>query len=65
MKRFKKDEKVKQKEKGDISSMYYWGEETKLLAASWDGKIRLYDDNDATDEGTLKFKVEKHKDSVN
>lgn len=47
MKKFKKGEKSKNKDKDDISSMYYWGDQCVLLAASWDGNVRLYDDSDS------------------
>lgn len=65
MKKFKKGEKSKSKNKQDISSMYYWGEECMLLSASWDGNVRLFDDSDATEEGIKKYTMDKHKDSVN
>lgn len=58
MKKFRKGEKNKSKDKEDISCMYYWGEQTKLLASSWDGNVRLFDDNQAEDEGSLKYKEE-------
>jgi len=50
MKKFKKSKKRK-REKEDISSLFFWGDEKAkknlLIAASWDGKVRLYDDNTA------------------
>lgn len=53
MKKFKKNKKVK-RDKDDISSLYYWGEDDEdkpprniLIAASWDFKVRLYDDSTA------------------
>ena len=45
--------------------MFYWGEKTQLLSASWDGKVRLYDDNTTEEEGSIKYTMDKHKDSVN
>jgi len=60
MKKFKKGEKNKNKDKEDISSMYYWGEKCGLLAASWDGKVRLFDDSDSSEEGVKKFTMNKH-----
>lgn len=54
MKKFKKGDKSKNKDKEDISSMYYWGDSTILLSASWDGNIRLYDDSDSSEEGLRK-----------
>jgi len=65
MKKFKKGEKTKNKDKEDISSMFYWGEACVLLAASWDGNVRLYDDSDSSEEGIKKYTMDKHKDSVN
>jgi hypothetical protein len=46
MKKFKKSKKNK-KDKDDISSLYYWGGVGRniLISASWDGKVRLYDDS--------------------
>jgi WD40 repeat protein len=65
MKKFKKGEKSKNKDKEDISCMYYWGERTQLLTASWDGKLRLFDDNTTAEEGTIKYTMDKHRLSVN
>jgi WD40 repeat protein len=66
MKKFKKGEKSKNKDKDDISGMYYWGgKQCGLLAASWDGNVRLYDDSDSSEEGIKKYTMDKHKDSVN
>lgn len=66
MKKFKKGEKSKNKDKDDISGMYYWGgKQCGLLAASWDGNVRLYDDSDSSEEGVKKYTMDKHKDSVN
>lgn len=65
MKKFKKGEKSKNKDKEDISCMYYWGDKTYLISSSWDGKVRLYDDSSTTEEGTIKTTIDKHKDSVN
>ena len=71
MKKFKKSKK-KLKDKEDTCSLYYWGEDADdkpqrniLIAASWDGKVRLYDDSTAEREGSKRYKMEKHKDSVN
>ena len=36
-----------------------------MLAASWDGNVRLYDDSDSLEEGSKKYTMDKHKDSVN
>lgn len=36
-----------------------------MLSASWDGKVRLYDDNTTEEEGSIKYTMDKHKDSVN
>mmetsp|Transcript_21365 Transcript_21365/g.33043 ORF Transcript_21365/g.33043 Transcript_21365/m.33043 type:complete len:275 (+) Transcript_21365:1192-2016(+) len=65
MKKFKKGEKTKNKDKEDVSSMFYWGDACMLLAASWDGNVRLYDDSDSSEEGIKKYTMDKHKDSVN
>lgn len=66
MKKFKKGEKSKNKDKEDISSMYYWGgKQTILMSASWDGHIRLYDDSDSSEEGLRKQTTWHHKDSAN
>lgn len=77
MKKFKKRSKkgsVKKdkSEKEDISSLFYWGEDAEdkplrniLIAASWDGKVRLYDDSTADREGSRRYTMKKHRDSVN
>ena len=81
MKKFKKRSKKKEREKKDrvdkqdkedISSLFYWGEDAEdkpprniLIAASWDGKVRLYDDSTAEREGSRRYQMKKHKDSVN
>lgn len=64
MKKFKKGEKSKNKDKEDVSSMYYWGSQCVLIAASWDGNVRLFDDSDASEEGIKKYTMDKHRDSV-
>jgi WD40 repeat protein len=66
MKKFKKGEKTKNKDKEDVSAMYYWGSDNNnfVLASSWDGNVRQYDDTDATEEGVKKYTMDKHKDSV-
>ena len=64
MKKFKKGEKSKNKDKEDVSSLFYWGSECVLMAASWDGKVRLYDDSDSSEEGVKKYSMEKHQDAV-
>lgn len=64
MKKFKKGEKSKNKEKEDITSMYYWGKEAVLMAASCDGNYRLFDDMTTGEEGIKKYTFERHKDSV-
>ena len=70
MKKFKKGDKNdrhkhKPKEKQeDISSIFYWGSQSVLMAASFDGKVRLYDDGDSAEEGIKKYTMDKHKDSV-
>jgi hypothetical protein len=47
MKKFKKSKKNK-KDKDDISSLFYWGRgKNVLISASWDTKVRLYDDSTA------------------
>lgn len=68
MKKFKKTKKNKgKKDKDDISALYYWGDDGKniLISASWDGKVRLYDDSTADQEGSKRYTMKKHKDSVN
>ncbi len=68
MKKFKKSKKGK-RDKEDVSSLYFWGDEKAkrnlLISASWDGKVRLYDDNTADQEGAKRYTMKKHKDSVN
>jgi len=65
MKKFKKGEKSKNKDKEDITSMYYWGgDQSVLLSASADGNVRLFDDSDAKEEGIKKYTMDKHRDSV-
>ena len=68
MKKFKKSKKGK-REKDDISSLYFWGDEKAkrniLIAASWDSKVRLYDDSTADQEGAKRYVMPKHKMSVN
>jgi len=49
MKKFKK--KRKKNDMDDISSLYYWGAKTRLIAASWDTNVRSYDDNTSEQEG--------------
>jgi WD40 repeat protein len=51
--------------KDDISSLYYWGDKNILITSSWDGKVRLYDDSTADQEGSKRYTMPKHKDSVN
>jgi hypothetical protein len=79
MKKFKKNKKTGGKnggadlgkDKEDISSIYYWGEDNDqnprniLIAASWDGRVRLYDDSTAEREGTRRYTMKKHRESVN
>jgi WD40 repeat protein len=74
MKKFKKNKKTSSevsKDKEDISSLYYWGEDNDanprniLIAASWDGRVRLYDDSTAEREGTRRYTMKKHRESVN
>ena len=65
MKKFKKSKKTK-REKDDISCLYYWGSDKNILiSASWDGKIRLYDDSTSDQDGQKRYTMKKHKDSVN
>lgn len=68
LKKFKK-EKGKEKEKDDIASLIYWDDAdasiNNLIIASWDSKIRLYDDKDATREGTMRNTIDRHKKEVN
>lgn len=65
MKKFKKSKKHK-REKEDVSCLYYWGDKRNILiSASWDCKVRLYDDSTADQEGTKRYTMKKHKDSVN
>lgn len=66
MKKFRKGgPKSKSKDKEDISSLYYWGDQTVLLAASWDGCVRLFDDAEGGEEGEKRHTMERHKDAVN
>ena len=72
MKKFKKSKKKnkrKRTDKDDISSLYFWGDEEAkkniLIAASWDGRVRLYDDSTSEQEGAKRYSMKKHKDSVN
>ena len=78
MKKFKKrskknnDKKKDKSDKEDISTLYYWGEDAEdkplrniLISYSWDGKVRLYDDSTAEREGSRRYTMKKHKDSVN
>ena len=66
MKKFKKSKKKStKKDKDDISSLYYWGEKNILISSSWDGRVRLYDDSTADQEGSKRYSMKKHKDSVN
>lgn len=69
MKKFKKSKKNR-KDKNDVSSLYYWGGDPEnprniLISASWDTKVRLYDDSTADQEGMKRYTMKKHKDSVN
>lgn len=50
---------------GDVSSLYYWGEKTILLSASWDKIVRLSDDSTSKPEGDTRYNMDKHKKSVN
>jgi WD40 repeat protein len=70
MKKFKKEgPKPKSKDKEDISSLYYWGDQKKnintLLAASWDGNVRLYDDKQSGEEGDWRWTMDRHTNAVN
>lgn len=65
MKKFRKSKKTL-KEKEDISALYYWGDDRNILiSASWDSKVRLYDDSTSEQEGSKRYTMKKHKDSVN
>lgn len=65
MKKFKKSKKMK-REKDDVSCLYFWGNQKNILiSASWDNKVRLYDDSTSEQEGTKRYSMKKHKDSVN
>jgi len=66
MKKFKKGDKSVNKDKDDISSLFYYnsGQQCNLLAASWDGKVRLFDDSDSSEEGLKKYTMNKHMDAV-
>jgi WD40 repeat protein len=65
MKKFKKSKKSGKKEKNDISCLYYWPEKTSVISSSWDGKVRVFDDGTADQEGAKRYTMKKHKDSVN
>ena len=72
MKKFDKESpKSKSKDREDISSLYYWGVKDKdtnintLLAASWDGKVRLYDDTQQGEEGEWRWTMDRHTNAVN
>lgn len=73
MKKFKKSKRRKDHDKkdggnpdkGDISSLYYWGDKNILMASSWDRKVRLYDDSTADQQGSKRYTMKKHNDSVN
>ena len=66
MKKFKKSKKKKKDMMDDISCLYYWGDSKNILiSASWDGKVRLYDDSTSEQEGSKRFSMKKHKDPVN
>jgi len=41
----------KKKDKEEISSLCYWSGEVKLITASWDGLVRIFDDGEAAEEG--------------
>ena len=41
----------KKKDKEEISSLCYWQGEAKLITASWDGLVRIFDDGEAAEEG--------------
>jgi len=66
MKKFKKGDKSANKDKEDISSLFYYncGQQCNLLAASWDGKVRLFDDGTTDEEGSKKYTMSKHTDAV-
>jgi hypothetical protein len=36
-----------------------------LMASSWDKKVRLYDDSKADQQGSKRYTMKKHNDSVN
>ena len=70
MKRFRKEvPKSKNKDKEDISALYYWGDQKNnintLLAGSWDGNVRLYDDKQQVEEGEWRWTMDRHTNSVN
>jgi WD40 repeat protein len=73
MKKFKEKEvpKSKSKDREDISSLYYWGVKENdtnintLLAASWDGNVRLYDDKQSGEEGEWRWTMDRHTNAVN
>ena len=68
MKKFKKVTKGI-KEKLDISSLVFWGEDGKnlLISSSWDTTVTLFDDSDPESrEGEVRFELrEKHDGPVN
>jgi WD40 repeat protein len=51
--------------KGDVSSLYYWGDKTIILSASWDKVVRLSDDSTSKPEGDKRYDMDKHKQAVN
>ena len=63
--KFKKEQNRKSTHKEDISSIAYWGDGTMLIASSWDGMVRFYDDGDAEDDCTARHIMNKHEDAVN
>ena len=63
--KFRKEAAWKPTQKEDISSIAYWGDETMLIASSWDNMVRFYDDGDADDVCTPRHIMNKHEDSVN
>lgn len=68
MKKFKKPERGKNKDKEDVSSMVYWYSkegQCNLISASWDGVLRLFDDNNSEREGQYRQAVGRHNGQVN
>lgn len=59
MKKFKRPDKSKGKEKNDVSSMIYWADhdpktgesQCNVISASWDCVLRLWDDNNTDRDG--------------